>query len=510
MAILGKVVQRAFKTRNRITNVRRIDPWTYQQKTFRRLLKKASGTAFGRHYQFKKILRSANPVKAFQETVPFFDYDSIHDQWWHRALNNEENVCWKGKVKYFALSSGTSGAPSKHLPITDDILRSNRRAGVKMFFCLTQYDVDPGMYTRGMMMLGGSTDLKNQGGYYVGDLSGINLKNRPFYLRKMYKPGHEIAGINDWNDRIDRIVQEAPNWDIGFIMGIPAWNMLMIERIIDHYKVDTIHDIWPGLSVYVHGGVAFEPYRKSFERLTAKPLHYMDTYLASEGFFAFQARPGVRGMALVPNNGIFFEFIPFNDSNFDDEGNIIGNPRALTLAEVEENVDYALIISTNAGTWRYLIGDTVRFTNKTLGEIIITGRTKHFLSICGEHLSIDNMNTAIQAVEEELDIVISEFTVAGVPSGKFFAHQWYIGCDEKVDHEAIRLSLDRHLRRVNDDYGTERDGGVLDMFLEVIPSRFFVEWFAQKNKLGGQSKFPRVLKKNVLKEWQEFMNTKAV
>lgn len=506
MALLGTTIKRGMEFRNKFRRDN-LSFSQYQAKTLKRLIKKAAHTDFGKHYDFKEILKSRDIITTYQQAVPFYDYDSIHDQWWHRALKNEENVAWRGKVKFFALSSGTSGTPSKHIPITDDMLRSNKRAGTKMFFSLTQYDVDDALYTKGMMMLGGSTDLADKGGYFVGDLSGINAVNNPFWIRKMYKPGIKIAAINNWNDRIAEIVKKAPDWDIGFIMGIPAWNQLMIERIIEHYQVETIHDIWPNLSVFVHGGVAFEPYKKSFEKLMGKPMLYMDTYLASEGFLAFQARPNTKSMALIPNNDIFYEFIPFNDSNFDEDGQIIGTPKALTIEQVKEGTDYAMVISTCAGAWRYLIGDTVRFTDKQRAEIIITGRTKHFLSICGEHLSVDNMQQAVQLLEEELDIAIPEFTVSGVKSGKFFAHKWYLGCnDVNLDKNKIAAALDGYLKTVNDDYKTEREGNVLrDIQLEIIPVGMFYKWFESKGKLGGQSKFPRVMKTDRFQEWESFL-----
>lgn len=508
MAIIGNTIKRGMQFRNKFRR-ENIPLSQHQTKTLKRLLKESTQTSFGKYYGFKEILKSDQIIQLFQDRVPFHDYDSMHDQWWHRSLNNEENVAWKGRVKYFALSSGTSGSPSKHIPITDDMLRSNKRAGVKMFFSLTQYDTDPALYAKGMMMLGGSTDLQSRGDYFVGDLSGINAKENPFWIRKMYKPGVKIAAINNWDERIKQIVKNAPAWDIGFIMGIPAWNQLMIEKIITHYKVDTIHDIWPNLKVYVHGGVSFEPYKKGFEKLMGKPMIYMDTYLASEGFLAFQARPETKAMALIPNNGIFFEFIPFNEQFFDENGDLIGNPKALTIKEVQTGIDYAIIISTNAGAWRYLIGDTIRFTNLEKAEILITGRTKHFLSICGEHLSVENMQTAINAVEEKFDISIPEFTVSGVTSGQFFAHKWYLGCNHSaLDKQAVIAELDHQLKRTNDDYKTERDGTVLkDIQLEIVPTHTFVKWFAAKDKLGGQSKFPRVMKKDRFEEWENFVKT---
>jgi hypothetical protein len=257
--------------------------------------------------------------------------------------------------------------------------------------------------------------------------------------------------------------------------------------------------------VYAHGGVAFEPYKKSFERLLGKPIHYMETYLASEGFIAYQSRSGTNSMELVLNNGIFIEFVPFNDKNFDAEGNIVDNPQTLLLNEVKENVDYAILLSTNAGTWRYLIGDTIKFTNVENSEIIITGRTKHFLSLCGEHLSVENMNSAIKNVSQELNLPIKEFTVLGVPYGTLFAHHWFIGTDEEVDAYQIKTMIDAKLKEINDDYEVERRHALKDIFVSVLPSSVFLGWMERQGKIGAQNKFPRVLKKEKAEDWMKYL-----
>ena len=234
--------------------------------------------------------------------------------------------------------------------------------------------------------------------------------------RKLPKPG---TGTGSWKKSWNR----RPGWDIGFIVGVPAWIQMCLEKIIERYNLKNIHEIWPNLGFFVHGGVSFEPYKIGFEKLLGKPITYIETYLASEGFIAYQDRQDERGMRLVTSQHLFFEFVPFDSNNFDSDGNLVKNPETLEIHQVEEGRDYALLISTAAGAWRYLIGDTIRFTDKEKSEIIITGRTKHYLSLVGEHLSVDNMNQAIQFVSEDLNISIPEFTVAGVPHGLFFAHQ---------------------------------------------------------------------------------------
>ena len=503
MPFFGNLLKRGLRIGEKLEH-RQVDPMRLQNHTLRRLLKRAQHTAFGQYYDFKDLLKAERLAAEFQNKVPIFDYDTMYDRWWHMALRGVENVSWRGKIKYFALSSGTSGAPSKHIPVSDEMQRAMRHAGLKMFFALTNFDVDPELYTKPMLMLGGSSDLQSQGDYFMGDLSGINASRPPFWLRPYYKPGMEIARIRDWEERINEIARLAPDWDIGFIVGIPSWLQLMIERIIEYHKLDNIHQIWPNLRVCVHGGIAFEPLKKGFEKLFARPLIYMDTYLASEGFISYQDRPGTRGMRLLVRNGIFFEFVPFNSNNFNEDGQMISQPQALTLEEVQEGVDYALLISTCSGAWRYLIGDTVRFTDKERWEIIITGRTKHFLSICGEHLSVDNMNQGIQYVEEELNVNIREFTVSPLVEEGGYIHKWFIGCEPKADSDAVASLLDERLKEINDDYRTERNS-LLHIQVQTIPVGLFYQWQESQGKMGGQNKFPRVMKGRQFAEWERFV-----
>ncbi len=503
MPLLGNLIKR-FLSVGEYLEQRPVDPVQMQHQTLRRLLARAQHTAFGQYYNFRDMLKSPRMVQAFTERAPLFDYDTMYERWWHMSLNGVENVSWRGRVKYFALSSGTSGAPSKHIPVTEEMTRAMQRAALKTFFALANFDVGPDLFTKSMLMLGGSSELEQQGGYFRGDLSGINANNVPFWLRPYYKPGTEIAAINSWDKRITEIARLAPEWDIGFLVGIPSWLQLMMERILEHHQLDNIHQIWPNLQVCVHGGIAFEPLKKGFEKLLAHPLIYMDTYLASEGFISYQDRPGARGMRLLLQNGIFMEFIPFNSANFDEEGHLKGSPSTLTIEDVEEGVDYALAISTCAGAWRYLIGDTVRFTDKSRSEIIISGRTKHFLSICGEHLSVDNMNQGIQAVEEQLGLNIREFTAGPVEEGPFFAHQWYIGCEPLADSQAVCGILDQRLKEVNDDYRTER-AALLGIRVKTIPIDVFYQWQQAKGKMGGQNKFPRVMRGAQFREWETFV-----
>jgi hypothetical protein len=389
-------------------------------------------------------------------------------------------------------------------------LRSNRINYIRQLLSLFSYEHLPrNAVTKGFLMLGGATDLqKNKAGWYAGDLSGILAKNRPFWFQTFYKPGGRIARIKDWNEKLNEIVEKAPDWDIGYIVGVPAWCQMCMEMIVEHYKVESIHDIWPNLGFFVHGGVAFEPYKKGFEKLLSKPIVYIENYLSSEGFIGFKDHEEAKGMKLILNNNIFMEFVPFNDRNFDSDGKMVENPEALLVHEVEEGKEYALLMSTNAGAWRYLIGDTLRFVDKERAEVVITGRTKHFLSLVGEHLSVENMNRAIQLVSEELNISIPEYSVVGFPHNNFFAHKWYVACNDPIDANVLAQKIDSCLCSLNDDYAVERTSALKDVMLEKLPEETFMNFMAFKGKLGSQHKFPRVLKGKMLQDWNEFLAEK--
>lgn len=450
-------------------------------------------------------------MKAFQQMVPTYDYCKIFHEWWYRALDGKPDVCWPGIIKFFALSSGTSDSSSKYIPITKELIKANTLTSIRQLISLATYtNVPKTSVGKGWLMLGGSTHLQKSATYYAGDLSGIQAKNIPFWFQGMYKPGRKIAKQTDWSKKLDEIVERAPEWDIAFLVGVPAWVQLCMEKVIERYNLKNIHEIWPNLAFYVHGGVALEPYKKGFNKLLGKPITFIETYLASEGFLAYQNRQDAKGMKLAINNNIFFEFVPFDDKNFDSEGNMVENAETLMIHEVEENKDYAILISTNAGTWRYLIGDTIRFVDIEKSEIIITGRTKHFLSLVGEHLSVDNMNKAIKLVSEELNISIGEFTVAGVPYGNFFAHHWFVSTDDKVNSENLKMMIDEKLKELNDDYEVERKHALKHIFVDVLTEETFMNFMRAKGKVGGQHKFPRVLKGKMLEDWQRFLKSERV
>ncbi len=507
MALLGNIIARSLQVRKKF-KLPVATSYSYQRHTLRQLLDKGQYTAFGKHYGFKEILsQEFDFVKAFRERVPAHTYNEMHKQWWYRCQEGEENVTWPGKVKYFALSSGTSEAASKHIPVTNDMLRSTKKVGFKQLYSMTDFKIPPVAFQKGVLMLGGTTSLFEKGEYYEGDMSGISAKNMPRWLSNLfYKPGQKISKRPKWEDRIKLIIRKAPQWDVGTVCGVPAWVQIVFEEVIKYHKVNNIHEIWPNLHIYIHGGVSFEPYKESFKKLLGKDITYIETYMASEGSFGFKARPGDHGIKLVLNAGIFYEFVPFTSDNFDEDGNPKSNPTTYLINEVKENTEYAVMISTCSGAWRYIIGDVVKFTDAKEGEIAIVGRTKQFLSLCGEHMSVDNMNKAIDTVARKLKIDIREFTVAGFNYENLFAHRWYIGCDDPtVDPEVVKQILDETLCEINDDYAVERTSALKEVFVELLPNDTFYDYMKSIGKDGAMNKFPRVLKNGALKQWETYL-----
>ena len=501
MPLLGSIIRKAYELRQFPIDILSIDPVLEQKKVLKKLLLKARDTAFGEYYNFSRMVDQPDFPIQFSAGIPVHDYSSMFKNWWYRSLNGEPYVTWPGRVKYFALTSGTSESSSKHIPVTADMLRAIQKASIRQLISATKYDFTDEFYEKGVLMIGGSTHLRYNGTYYQGDLSGITAKNIPFWFQHFYKPGRRISREQEWSVKLNDIVQNAKLWDIGIIVGVPAWIQIIMEKIIDFYGVKTIHDIWPNLSAYVHSGVSFDPYIRSFEKLLGRPILFNETYLASEGYIAFQ-RPGNMGsMEMILNNGIYYEFVPFNDDNFDSEGDLKPNPETITIGQVEEGREYALLLSTCAGAWRYLLGDTIKFVSRDRCEIMLTGRTKQFISLCGEHLSQDNLNRAIRMFQDEHNVKINEYTITGIRYGNLFAHRWYLGTDDQVDPVLAARKLDDYLKELNDDYRVERIEAIKNVSAEVLPLQVFHDWMKVLGREGGAHKFPRVLKNSQLDQW---------
>lgn len=510
MYLLGHVIKTGIKL-----GATRSMPWSSpvskQRKTLQYLLTAAADTEFGRTYGFRQILAEADPVRAFRERVPIHEYDKMYSTWWQRAKQDEPNVAWRGHTPWFALSSGTSNASTKYIPVTPDIIRSMTKVTRRLFCDMAHFNLPADVFTKQMLMVGSCTTLTPEGEHWVGDLSGIIGLNRPFWLKKYYRPSREITDLPEWSDRIERIAEEAPKWDIGFIVGNVAWVQMIFERILERHGLKHIHELWPNFSLLLHGGIFFEPYQHTFEQLLGKPVQYVDSYMASEGFIGYQPGPESRLMRMVTDAGIFYEFIPFDDDHFDENGSPLPHAQALPLSEVEPGRQYAILLSTDAGAWRYLLGDTVQFADTKRLMFKITGRVKHFLSVVGEHLSVDNMNAAICAADEKHNLGIKEFAVSAVQHGSHWGHQWYISTDD-LNHDpvACAATLDEHLQKINDDYRVERRYALGAVRVKFLPHDMFYRWLDSHGKLNGQAKIPRVLKGVAKASWEAYLAGEGV
>ncbi len=503
MPVIGSLIKGLINLRDKV--VSEVDPLKAQEEVLRELLEKAKDTAFGKHYDFEEILKSEEIRKTFAEKLPYFDYDKINGEWWYKMHEGEVDVTWPGKPPYFALSSGTTGKSSKRIPVTEDMVEAIRQTGIKQVGALANFDLPSDFFEKEIMMLGSSTDLQKKEDHEEGEISGISASNIPFWFRNFYKPGVEIAEIEDWDERVHEIAKNARNWDIGAITGIPSWTELMIKKIVEHHNVKNIHEIWPNLEVYSTGGVAFEPYEKSFNELLAHPVVVIDTYLASEGFMAFQARPETRSMKLVLDNGIYFEFVPFKPEYINQDGSLKPDSPVVTLENVKEDEDYVLIISTVSGAWRYLIGDTVKFTDVERHEIKITGRTKFFLNVVGSQLSVNKMNDAVQELEGKFRLNIPEYTIAAIKKEGEFIHKWYLGIEGEANEDELASALDESLKEANKNYKVARSKALKGVEVVTVSPNVFHEWNAKNKKKGGQVKMEKVMNEEKFAEWEKFV-----
>ncbi len=503
MSVIGELIKKAIDVTGFIKG--KDNPIQEQDAVLKHLLETAKLTAFGKKYGFSEVLEQASISVAFQKAVPIHDYDKMFAEWWQFLLDGHQNVTWPGGQKYFALSSGTT-SNSKYIPITDDMLESIKKAGVKQVLSLKNFDLPGDFFEKQIMMLGSCTQLIQKDDHEEGEISGISAANIPVWFKSFYKPGEEIGGIKDWDQKLKHIVEEAPQWDIGSLSGIPSWVEMMLKAIIEHHHLNNIHDIWPNLQVYTSGGVAFEPYLQSFEKLLAHPIIYIDTYLASEGFIAMQRRPDTSAMALNTDNGMFFEFVSFIDSNIDENGCVKPDAKVLTLADVNENENYVLLISTVAGAWRYMIGDTVMFTNKELAEIRISGRTKHYLNVVGSQLSVHQMNQVVKYLSAKYQLEIKEFVVSAIHRGDEFIHKWLIGTNKVLPNSIeIAEDLDAFLQENNKNYKVARSKALKGVEVELFEVNNFYKWSEEKKNLGGQAKIPRVLKESEFLDFQDYL-----
>lgn len=504
MALIGKLVKAGIDITSKFQSVDD-NAKDSQENQLRELLHQAKNTAFGKYYGFEKILKSSDVVSAYRKEVPIFNYEQMHEQWWARQ-ERLEDITWPGRPDFFARSSGTTGKSSKRIPITNEFMASMRSVGTSMINSLHEFDFPESLFESEVLMLSSSANLdENEQGFREGEISGINVSNFPGWYDMFYRPGKEIAAIRDWDERVEAIAEQAPEWNIGAIAGIPSWVLLMLQRIIDRHQLNNIHEIWPNFQVFASGGVAFETYREDFNALCKTPITILDTYLASEGFIAYSSSPGSMAMKLALNHGYFFEFIPFDERGINESGDLLSDPLVLGIDEVETGQEYVLILSTCAGAWRYAIGDVVRFDSLNPPQIKITGRTKFFLNVVGSQLSEEKMDKAILELADFHNTTINEYMVAAVKNEQGeYIHQWVLVSEVASDDLAGRL--DELLKSANKNYDVARSKALKGISVKVISKDQYTAFLAQSNKKGGQTKTPKVMKEDKMKSLLEFID----
>lgn len=459
-----------------------------QRNVLRRLLEAAAGTEWGREHGFGE----ARSYEDFARQSPLTDYESAKG-WIDRMRHGEKDVLWRGRVKWYAKSSGTTNDKSKFIPVSPEGLRRVHYAGGRDAVALYLRN-NPGsrLFDGRSLILGGShAPNYNLPGSLVGDLSAILIENIPAIVNALRVPSKQTALLPDFMEKRDRIAREAMGKNVTNISGVPSWMLSVLDRILELSGKRYVNEVWPNLEVFFHGGVAFTPYRERYRQVINSPgMHYMETYNASEGFFGIQSEPSDPAMLLMIDYDVFYEFIPLEE---------VGKPgaRAVPLWDVETGRNYAMVISTSCGLWRYQIGDTVKFTSKRPYKFVISGRTKSFINAFGEELMVDNAEKGLAEACAKTGAVVAEYTAAPVfmdVHGKC-RHQWVVEFAKRPDDIGrFADELDKALQRINSDYEAKRSNNVTLQRLEIVEARpgLFDSWLASKGKLGGQHKVPRL------------------
>ncbi len=466
-------------------------PQEVQYRWLIQLIRSAASTEWGKQYDYKSL----RTYEQFRERVTVQDYESLKACIF-RIKTGETNILWPGKVRWFAKSSGTTSDKSKFIPVTNEALRECHFKGGKDLLAIYLHNnPDSKLFTGKLLSLGGSQNINSVDGSgsksYYGDLSAILIQNIPFWIQQFMIPRPSIALMERWESKIELTAHASIHQKVTNINGVPSWTQVLMNRILEITGRQHIHEIWPHLELFVHGAVNFEPYRPAFARFFPDPrMKYYETYNASEGFFAIQDRNHSDEMLLLLDHGVFYEFIPA-----DKDGQY--NGQAIPLWEVQPGVNYAMVITTNAGLWRYKIGDTIRFTSLHPYRIQVTGRTAQFINAFGEELMIDNAERAIAEACLKSGAVIREYTAAPLffPHNSCGAHEWLIEFEqEPVSLEAFQYHLDQALKKLNSDYEAKRsdDMALQKPIIRSLQKGTFYQWLKSKNKLGGQHKVPRL------------------
>jgi hypothetical protein len=476
-------------------------PHEVQGELFQNLISTAKGTEFGKKYGFGDM----RSVEAFRERVPIAAYEDLYP-YIERVMKGEQNILWPSKIEWFAKSSGTTNARSKYIPVSPESLEDcHYKGGKDMLSIYVNLFPETKLFTGKGLSIGGShrpSELNAK--VNCGDVSAVIMQNLPIWAEAMRTPPLKVALMDKWEEKIEKMVELTVQENVTSMSGVPTWTYVLLKRILEVTGKKNILEVWPNLELFTHGAVAFGPYRQLFREIVpSDKMNYLEVYNASEGFFGIQDQAGTEDeMLLMLDYGVYYEFIPMDQ--LEEE-----HPKTLTLDQVELGKNYALVISTNAGLWRYKIGDTVRFTNLSPYRIKISGRTKHFINAFGEEVIVENAETAIIKACQATEAVISNFTAAPVymESGKRGGHEWLIEFEKEPNNlQQFTKVLDETLREVNSDYDAKRQNDIAlqEPIVHIAPKGAFMNWLRSKGKLGGQNKVPRL--SNTREHLEEMMN----
>lgn len=462
-------------------------PNEVQEELLFNLIRSAEGTVLGKKYEFSSI----KSYKTFSERIPVSTYEEL-EPLIELTRKGEQNVFWATPIKWFAKSSGTTNAKSKFIPVSNEALEDCHYKASKDLLCLyLNNNEESELFTGKSLRLGGSKQLYEDNNTFFGDLSAILIDNMPFWAEFSSTPSNKVSLMSEWETKIQAIINETKNENVTSFAGVPSWMLVLLNKMLEETGKGNLLEIWPNLEVYFHGGVSFEPYREQYKKILPNPdFKFYEIYNASEGFFAIQDLNNSSDLLLMLDYGIFYEFIPM-----DTFGTL--NQRVIRLAEVELNKNYAVVITTNSGLWRYLIGDTIRFTSLNPYRVRVTGRTKHHINVFGEELMVENTDMALAKTCEQLNCEVIDYTVAPIfMDGKEKgAHEWMVEFRKApADIEVFRKLLDETLQSLNSDYEAKRYNNMTlnPLVLNVARTNLFYDWLKDQDKLGGQHKIPRL------------------
>ena len=471
------------------------DPVAAQYSVWQDLIAAGQYTDFGRQYNFSQLQSLAD----YKKLVPIQEYEQLKP-FVERMMKSEENVLWNTPVQWFAKSSGTTSDKSKFIPVSDESLKENHFKASKdvLSFYYTAHP-DSDLLTGKGLVIGGSHQINQLNDeIHYGDLSAVVLQNSPFWSNWMRTPDLSIALMDEWESKIEMLAQSTINENVTSMAGVPTWLIVLLKRILEITGKKNIKEVWPGLELYMHGGVSFVPYKKHFEQLIGAPINYLEIYNASEGFFAAQDDLTAEGMLLMCDHGVFYEFMPVEE--WEKE-----NPQTIQLDEVETGKNYALVITTTGGLWRYLIGDTVQFTSLKPYRIKVSGRIKHYINAFGEEVIVDNTDQALSIACQNTGAIVKDYTAAPVYFSEQSngAHEWLIEFEKTPESlHQFTCELDNAIKSINSDYEAKRhkDIALRLPVVHAVPENTFTDWLSSKGKLGGQHKVPRLSNERAILE----------